>query len=172
MSTNNPTGKSVLSIHQAAALWWLFGSSFVIFPVLNSPNLPLGAGRLIWVGICTVTTIIAVVPLLLKLKFFRVWFGWTDALTQVEISHLQNKRLGIYYQAVYESGYVSRLLPYFVRVFLAFSVSVVLDALSQSFSSSSALHAITGTAPVYLLGVIFLMGLSSPLVKILRQNRK
>ncbi len=155
-----------LSIHQRAAIAWLFASSTAFAPLLQVAKRP-DTGVMLAQGIVLVTAMIAVVPLLLKWPSFRRWFCWTDALSEQQRQALAQRDLRRYYQSAFEDGYVSRTLPYLKRIMGLIAVLMVVDMVMPREIGGTTLAVITLFASWYPMGVMLLLTASWPLSRIL-----
>ena len=119
-------------------------------------------------GIVLVTTMIAVVPLLLKWPSFRRWFCWTDALSERQRQALAHRDLQRYYRSAFEDGYVSRMLPYLKRIMGLIAVLMVSDMVMPKEIGGTTLAAITLFVSWYPMGVMLLVFASLPLGRLIR----
>jgi hypothetical protein len=158
-----------LTIHQRAAIAWLFVSSTAFAPLLQTAKHP-DAGAMFAQGIVLVTAMIAVVPLLLKWSRFRQWFCWTDALSERQRQALYHRDLRRYYQIAFEDGYFSRTLPYFKRITGLIAVLMMADVVMPKEIGDTKLAAIALFVSWYPSGVMLLVVASLPLSRLIRAS--
>lgn len=158
-----------ISIHQQAALIWLFSSTVVLSPIIHLSPKP-SAGFLLWIGIATVTVMIAIVPLFLKWESFRKTFCWTDALSTKERKLLSERRAGDFYQAAYDDGYVMRLKPYLILVGIVAICWAILPELILLKFENDVLQSVYIFSSWYVSGVFILMAATVPFPQILRSK--
>lgn len=151
-----------LTIHQGTALWWLMASPAVFAPMMQNAKRP-DAGSVMAYGVALVAALILVMPLLLRWQKFRLWYGWSDALSPRQRQALTKRNLRSYYETAFDDGYVSRVTPYLRRIIWTVGVLMAITAVLPANTGQPALDALIVFSTWYPMGVMILVFASCPL---------
>lgn len=151
-----------LTIHQGVALWWLMSSPAVFAPVMHNAK-RLDAGAVMAYGVAWVAVMILVVPMLLRWEKFRVWYGWTEALSAQQRQALKQRNLRAYYKIAFDDGYASRVLPYLRRIMWSVGTLLAVTMLLPTSLGHPAIDGLLVFSPWYPMGVMVLVFASCPI---------
>lgn len=160
-----------ISIHQHLALGWIVGAPWVFAPVMESAKRP-DAGAVIAWGVAVVAVMILAVPMLLRWPAFRRWYGWMDVLSEQQRQALAQRNLRRYYQAAFDDGYVSRVIPYLWRLIGTAGGWLVLSIALPTGTGNPVFDALLVFSGWYPMGVMLLVIASCPLGHLIRERAR
>ncbi len=156
-----------MSLHHHIALFWMIGAPTVFAPVIENGKRPDTGAIVAW-GVAIVAVMILCTPLLLRWPLFRRWYGWTDALSERQRLALAQSNLRRYYQTAFDDGYVSRVMPYVLRLIWTVGGLMAMTTVLPGSAGQPALDALMLFSIWYPMGVTLLAFASLPLCRMLR----